>query len=46
MGFAMKDQTRPWESVFAGPVITATPGDTARYDDKAPETSDQGRFED
>lgn len=45
-GFVMKDQTRPWESVFAGPEITAAPGDTARYDDKAAETSDQGRFED
>lgn len=46
MGFAMKEQTRPWESVFAGPEIIAAPGDTARYDDKAAETSDQGRFED
>lgn len=42
----MNVQTRPWESVFAGPEITAVPSDTARYDEKAPESSDQGRFED
>jgi hypothetical protein len=45
-GIAMKDQTRPWESVFAGPEITAVPGDEARFEEKAADTSDQGRFED
>ncbi|WP_281278660.1 hypothetical protein [Streptomyces diacarni] len=42
----MRDQTRPWESVFAGPEITAVPGDAARYEEKPQESSDQGRFED
>ncbi|MFI8930594.1 hypothetical protein ACIG3E_23305 [Streptomyces sp. NPDC053474] len=42
----MKDHTRPWESVFAGPETTSVPSDTARFDDKAADTSDQGRFED
>ncbi|GAB7036107.1 hypothetical protein AB0G35_34130 [Streptomyces sp. NPDC021749] len=42
----MNVQTRPWESVFAGPEITAAPGDTARFEEKAADISDQGRFED
>jgi hypothetical protein len=42
----MKDQTRPWESVFAGPEITAVPSDNARFEEKPQESSDQGRFED
>ncbi|MEV0529905.1 hypothetical protein AB0I66_41500 [Streptomyces sp. NPDC050439] len=42
----MQDQTCPWESVFAGPEITAVPGGEARFDEKAADTSDQGRFED
>ncbi|MEU0375584.1 hypothetical protein ABZ070_36950 [Streptomyces sp. NPDC006283] len=42
----MQNQTRPWESVFAGPAVVAVPADTARFDEKAAETSDQGRFED
>ncbi|MFB7091171.1 hypothetical protein [Streptomyces sp. NPDC056296] len=42
----MKDQTRPWESVFAGPESTAPPSDTARFEEKAADISDQGRFED
>jgi hypothetical protein len=45
-GIAMKDQKRPWESVFAGPEITAVPGDSARYEEKPQESSDQDRFED
>ncbi|WP_267892588.1 hypothetical protein [Streptomyces sp. NRRL S-1521] len=42
----MKSTARPWESVFAGPEQTAVPGDDARFNDKAADTSDQGRFED
>ncbi|MHC0430938.1 hypothetical protein ACX6XY_12210 [Streptomyces sp. O3] len=42
----MKDQKRPWESVFAGPVALAVPRGTARFDEKPQESSDQGRFED
>jgi hypothetical protein len=45
-GFVMKDQSHPWESVFAGPEVTAVPGDTARFEEKPQESSDQGRFED
>jgi hypothetical protein len=42
----MKNQTYLWESVFAGPAEVAVPTDSARFDEKAAETSDQGRFED
>lgn len=34
----MKDQARPWESVFAGPEITAVPGDEGRFEEKAADT--------
>ena len=42
----MKDQTRPWESVFAGSAVVSEPTGTERFDEKAADISDQGRFED
>ncbi|SCK36126.1 hypothetical protein YWIDRAFT_06509 [Streptomyces sp. SceaMP-e96] len=42
----MEVQTRPWESVFAGPAVVAVPSGAARFEEKAADISDQGRFED
>ncbi|MFD8965910.1 hypothetical protein ACFV0C_13065 [Streptomyces sp. NPDC059568] len=42
----MNNQTRSWESVFAEPAVLAVPETEARFDEKAADISDQGRFED
>ncbi|WP_255980905.1 hypothetical protein [Streptomyces longispororuber] len=42
----MKIDQNLWESVFAGPKRTAATDVDDRFNDKAPESSDQGRFED